>query len=187
MLMSSPKDTRMMVVYGYARLVAYTPALAIVPDMLLAVDVEEGRIFTLHLRRRPQMVGRQALHLGGFPLLVRGCRQQPRAVDRPACRRQMLAERRAAQIRGHRRDDGALYLGEPEPAVPARAGRTRSALHLLPGALSEAVPREIRRQGRSWRSWSRRAGVRNWAALHTKLDSSTGTTIRSCRPWSLGC
>src|SRR5690242_4733329 len=34
MLMSSPKDTRMMVVYGYSRLVAYTPALALVPDIL---------------------------------------------------------------------------------------------------------------------------------------------------------
>ncbi len=50
MLMSSPKDTRMMVVYGYARLVRYTPALALVPDMLEAVDVSEGRSFTLHLR-----------------------------------------------------------------------------------------------------------------------------------------
>src|SRR5258708_69969 len=50
LLMASPKDTRLMVVYGYARLVAYTPALAIVPDMLEAVDVEGGRVFTLHLR-----------------------------------------------------------------------------------------------------------------------------------------
>src|SRR6202030_4418246 len=50
MLMASPKDTRLMVVYGYSRLVAYTPALALVPDMLRSVDVEEGRAFTLHLR-----------------------------------------------------------------------------------------------------------------------------------------
>src|ERR1700730_7038104 len=50
MLMAGPKDTRMMVVYGYARLVAYTPALALVPDMLKALDVEDGRIFTMHLR-----------------------------------------------------------------------------------------------------------------------------------------
>ena len=50
MLMASAKDTRLMVVYGYARLVAYTPALAIVPDMLRSVEVEEGRIFTLRLR-----------------------------------------------------------------------------------------------------------------------------------------
>jgi len=50
MLMASPKDTRLMTVYGYARLVAYTPALALVPDILAAVDVEAGRVFTLHLR-----------------------------------------------------------------------------------------------------------------------------------------
>jgi peptide/nickel transport system substrate-binding protein len=34
MLMAGPKDTRMMVVYGYARLVGYTPALNIEPDIL---------------------------------------------------------------------------------------------------------------------------------------------------------
>ena len=50
MLMASPKDTRLMIVYGYARLVAYAPALAIVPDMLEGIDVEGGRVFTLHLR-----------------------------------------------------------------------------------------------------------------------------------------
>ncbi len=50
MLMASPKDTRMMVVYGYARLVAYTPALALVPDMLEDLEVEGGRVFTLRLR-----------------------------------------------------------------------------------------------------------------------------------------
>lgn len=51
MLMASPKDTRLMTVYGYARLVAYTPALALVPDILRDVDVEGGRVFTLHLRK----------------------------------------------------------------------------------------------------------------------------------------
>ena len=50
MLIGGPKDTRMMVVYGYARLVGYTPALTLVPDILKSVDVQDGRIFTLHLR-----------------------------------------------------------------------------------------------------------------------------------------
>ena len=50
MLMGGPKDTRMMVVYGYARLVGYTPALTFVPDILTSVDVQDGRVFTLHLR-----------------------------------------------------------------------------------------------------------------------------------------
>ena len=39
-----------MVVYGYARLMAYTPALALVPDMLEAAEVSEDRVFTLRLR-----------------------------------------------------------------------------------------------------------------------------------------
>lgn len=51
MLMAGPKDTRMMVVYGYARLVGFTPDLELEPDILKAVDVEKGRVFTLHLRK----------------------------------------------------------------------------------------------------------------------------------------
>ena len=44
MLMAGPKDTRMMVVYGYARLVGYTPSLKIEPDILKSIEVEDGRI-----------------------------------------------------------------------------------------------------------------------------------------------
>ena len=51
MLMARAKDTRMAVVYGYARLVAYTADYKLVPDILERFDVEEGRIFTLHLRK----------------------------------------------------------------------------------------------------------------------------------------
>jgi peptide/nickel transport system substrate-binding protein len=51
MLMAGPKDTRMMVVYGYARLVGYTPLFKIEPDILKSIEVEDGRIFTLHLRQ----------------------------------------------------------------------------------------------------------------------------------------
>src|SRR6516164_5859553 len=51
MLMGGPKDTRMMVVYGYARLVGYTPALKLMPDILASLEVQDGRMFTLHLRK----------------------------------------------------------------------------------------------------------------------------------------
>src|SRR5690606_12647498 len=50
MLVGRTKDTRLMVVYGYARLVAYNEAFELVPDILEDVEVEEGRVFTLHLR-----------------------------------------------------------------------------------------------------------------------------------------
>ncbi len=50
MLMGSAKDVRMMVVFGYARLVCYTPAFELVPDILESFEVEDDRIFTFHLR-----------------------------------------------------------------------------------------------------------------------------------------
>src|SRR6266446_7058014 len=42
MLMAGPKDTRMMVVYGYARLVGFTPSLMLEPDILKSIEVEDG-------------------------------------------------------------------------------------------------------------------------------------------------
>ncbi len=51
MLMGKPKDVRMLVVYGYARLVAYDQNLTIRPDILERVEVEDGRRFTLYLRK----------------------------------------------------------------------------------------------------------------------------------------
>ncbi len=50
MLMGDQRDIRFMTLYGYTRLVVFNEKLDIVPDILESVDVEDGRIFTLHLR-----------------------------------------------------------------------------------------------------------------------------------------
>ena len=50
MLMNRARDVRLMVVYGYARLVGYDEALNLAPDILERVEVEDERVFTLHLR-----------------------------------------------------------------------------------------------------------------------------------------
>ncbi|MBX2883090.1 MAG: ABC transporter substrate-binding protein [Granulosicoccus sp.] len=49
-MVSRTKDVRQMVVYGYARLVVYDHDYQLKPDILLDYEVEEGRVFTLHLR-----------------------------------------------------------------------------------------------------------------------------------------
>ena len=51
MLMGKQKDIRQLVIYGYARLVGYTPELEIKADILKSYDVVDNRIFTLHLRK----------------------------------------------------------------------------------------------------------------------------------------
>jgi len=49
-LMAKDRDIRMMVVYGYSRLVGYDEQLRLTPDILEKVDNVDSRIFTLHLR-----------------------------------------------------------------------------------------------------------------------------------------
>jgi len=50
-LMGKQKDIRQLVIYGYARLVGYTPDLILQADILESLEVVENRIFTLHLRK----------------------------------------------------------------------------------------------------------------------------------------
>lgn len=50
-LMAKAKDTRQMVVYGYARLVGYVTDYSIAADILESFEVEDGRKFTLRLRK----------------------------------------------------------------------------------------------------------------------------------------
>ena len=50
-LMGRSKDTRIMTVYGYARLVVFTPSLKLAPDIAEKVEVEGDKVFTIHLRK----------------------------------------------------------------------------------------------------------------------------------------
>ncbi|MEP0510565.1 MAG: ABC transporter substrate-binding protein, partial [Aurantimonas coralicida] len=50
MIGGSAKDTRTLSVFGYARLVGYDEDYAFVPDIAERFEVEDGRVFTFHLR-----------------------------------------------------------------------------------------------------------------------------------------
>ncbi len=51
-LISQDRDIRLMTVYGYARLVGYTPDLTIEPDILADLEMsEDRRVYTMRLRR----------------------------------------------------------------------------------------------------------------------------------------
>lgn len=51
LLMAKSKDIRMMTVYGYSRLMALDKNLQLQPDILLRLENEDNRVFTLHLRK----------------------------------------------------------------------------------------------------------------------------------------
>jgi peptide/nickel transport system substrate-binding protein len=186
MLMASPKDTRLMVVYGYARLVAYTPGLAIVPDMLLAVDVEEGRIFTLHLRPGHKwsdgqpftsedfrywfedVAGNSELSPSGLPVQM--------LIEGEAPKFEVLDE---TTVRYTWSKPNPLFLSAiagPDPLfiyAPAHYLKQFHEKYADKDKLAQLV---------------KDAGVHNWAALHTKLDSqyhNDNPKLPTLDPWVL--
>ena len=50
-LVGREKDIRLMNVYGYSRLVGYDADINLQPDILESYEVDDSRIFTLHLRK----------------------------------------------------------------------------------------------------------------------------------------
>ena len=50
MLMKDQKDIRMMTIFSYARLVGFNTDFDLEPDILESIDVEDDRVFTMHLR-----------------------------------------------------------------------------------------------------------------------------------------
>ena len=50
-LIGRARDVRLLVVYGYARLVGYDRKLAIVPDILESFEAKDDRVFTFRLRK----------------------------------------------------------------------------------------------------------------------------------------
>jgi peptide/nickel transport system substrate-binding protein len=186
MLMAGPKDTRMMVVYGYARLVAYTPALELVPDILKSVEVEGNRVFTLHLRKGHKwsdghpftsedfrywfedVAHNRHLAPSGLPITMMAQGEGPlfEVLDNTT-------------VRYSWKQPNPLFLPNiagPDPLFIYRPFHYLRQFHekYADKATLEALVKQ--------------ANQRNWAALHNKLDSmyrNDNPDLPSLEPWIL--
>lgn len=185
-LMAGAKDTRLMVVYGYARLMRWTPELELVPDILESVENEDDRVFTLHLRKGHKWSDghpftsedfrywledirlNEKLSPGGLPqaLLVDGERPKFEVLSETAVRYSWSKPNR-------------LFLqatAGPSPLylyAPAHYLKRFHAKYADPASLDEMV---------------KRAGQRNWAALHNKHDNqyrNDNPDLPTLEPWML--
>ena len=169
MLMASPKDTRVMVVYGYARLVAYTPALDIVPDLLERIDIDEGRIFTLHLRAGHKwsdghaftaedfrywfedVAGNKEVSVSGLPVTLMPHGEAPRF--------EVLDER---TVRYSWSWPNPLFL-------PALAGPSPLFIYAPSHYLKRFHKKYADKP--ALEALVKKAGARNWTALHNKKEA----------------
>jgi peptide/nickel transport system substrate-binding protein len=186
MLMASPKDTRLMVVYGYARLIAYTPALALVPDMLEAIHVDDGRIFTLRLRAGHKWSDGQPFTTEDFRYWFEDIAQNPQlsASGLPPVllpngeppRFEVLDEQTVRYTWPRPNPLFLPALAGPDPLyiyAPAHYLKQFHQKYADKVALNDAI---------------KQVGVRNWAALHNKVSSmyrNDNPDLPSLEPWIL--
>jgi peptide/nickel transport system substrate-binding protein len=182
--MGRSQDVRMMVVYGYARLVGYDRGFNLVPDILRRVDVERQRVFTLHLRPGHRwsdghlftandfkywwddVIGNTEITRGGPPtiMLVDGAPPKFEVLDQ-------------FTVRFTWNGPNPYFLPALAGASPLYIYRPAHYLkqfhqaHADPGLLSDAV---------------RRANVRNWVQLHNRMDNqyrNDNPDLPTLDPW----
>ncbi|MCH9019562.1 MAG: ABC transporter substrate-binding protein [Proteobacteria bacterium] len=184
MLIRRTKDLKLLVVYGYARLVCYSDKFEIVPDILRKVDVEDGRVFTLHLRRGHRWSD-------GAPFTVEDFRYYWEDV----ANNETLSPSGPPKV---------LLVGDQPPRFEiidehtVRYSWSRPNPSFLP-ALAAAAPLFIYRPAHYLKQFHNRyadaekvaamvaaEGKRNWAALHNRKDNMyrfDNPDLPTLQPW----
>ena len=184
MLVSRAKDVRLLVVYGYARLVVYDDGFELRPDILRRVEVEDGRIFTLTLRKGHRWSD-------GNPFTTEAFRFYWEDV----ANNEMLAPAGPPAVL---RVDGELPRVEFIDELTVRYSWSRPNPFFLP-ALASAAPLFIYRPAHYLKQFHERyvdgaklarmaeeAGKRNWAALHNSRDNMyrfDNPELPTLQPW----
>ncbi len=185
-LIGRSQDVRLMVVYSYSRLVGYNQRFELVPDLLEDVIVEGDRVFTLKLRRNHRWSD-------GHPFTAEDFRYYGEDV----AQNRNLAPAGPPQIL---RVDGKLPRVEILDAHTVRFSWEGPNPYFLP-ALAGASPLYIYRPARYLKQFHakyadadalaetvKKAGVRNWAALHNRLDNqyrNDNPDLPTLDPWAV--
>lgn len=167
LLMASAKDTRMMVVYGYTRLVTYTPDYKLEPDIAQSVDVEDDRIFTFHLRPGHKWSDGQPFTAEDFRYWFEDMASNKKLYT-AGLPEQMLADSKGPKFEVIDPATVRYTWAKPNPLfLPALAG---------PDPLYIYAPAHYMRQfnakytdEKKLDELAKQYRARNWAAMHTKL------------------
>lgn len=184
MLMARPKDIRLMVVYGYARLAGYNRDLDIVPDILRDLEIEDGRKFTLHLRPGHKWSD-------GVPFTTEDFRYYWEDV----ANHDMLSPTGPpAALRVDGKPPAVTIIDDvtirfewdnPNPAfLPALAGARPLYVYRPAHYLRKYHARY--KDTAKLNAKAKKKGQRNWAALHNKLDhqyKNKNIRLPSLQPW----
>lgn len=184
MLMATSQDVRMVNVYGYARLVVYDRAFELQPDLLESVEVEEERIFTLHLRPGHKWSD-------GAPFTSEDFRYYwedvagNEALSPFGPEKNLLIEGELPEVSFPDALTVRYAWSKPNPYfLPALAGAR--PLYIYQPAHYMKQFHEKYADPATLEAMVRDAAVRNWASLHTRMSRqyrATNIDLPVLQPW----
>jgi peptide/nickel transport system substrate-binding protein len=183
-IMGRARDTRIMFVFAYSRLMRWTPDLELVPDILERVDVEEGRIFTLHLREGHRWSDGHPFTTEDFRYWWEDIANEPALTPfgPPA---EIRLDREAPTVEVLSPTAVRFSWSKPNPFfLPALAGARplqifAPAHYLRRFHQRHADPAELQARVQA-------AGQRGWAQLHNRLDNAydyDNPEMPTLQPW----
>ena len=175
-----------MVVYGYARLVDYNRDFQLVPDILQAFEVEEGRVFTFHLRPGHKWSDGSPFTTEDFRYYWEDVANNPE-ISPAGPPVELLVDGEAPKV--EILDETTVRYSWSKPNWRPAAGdrRPEPALHLSAEHLSEEVPREICRCGRDGGDDRGDRPAELGGSAQPQGQHVPQRQYRSCRRWSPGC
>ena len=184
LLMGRAKDVRLMVVYGYARLVGYDPDYRLAPDLLAGLHVEEGRAFTLRLRPGHRWSDGRPFTSEDFRYYWEDiATNESLAPFGPP--RAYLVEGEPPRFEVLDEHTVRYTWARPNPFfLPALAGARPEPLY-APAHYLEAFHARYADE-EALNEQAREEGKRNWAALHTnrfRPYRNTNPDLPSLQPW----
>jgi peptide/nickel transport system substrate-binding protein len=166
-LVPRARDIRYLSAYAYGRLVGYDEKLALVADLVDRYENEGDRVFTFHLRDGHRWSD-------GHPVTAEDFRYfwddvaNNKDLSPAGVPEFMLVEGKPPRFEALDERTVRYSWEKPNPRFLPSSPPPRP-VHLPPGALPEAVSRQVRGQGAARRE-GEKLKLKNWATLHNRLD-----------------
>lgn len=184
MLVTRDKDVRLLNVYGYARLVGYNEALEVEPDLLEALEVEDGRIFTFKLRKGHRWSDGHPFTSEDFRYFWEDVANNE-ALTPTGPSQVLRVEGELPKVEFLDETTIRYSWSQPNPfLIPALAGARPLDLFMPAHYLSAFHPKHGD-QAKIDKAVAE-AGARNWAQLHNRLGNmykATNPDLPTLQPW----
>lgn len=184
LLMGKQKDIRQIVIYGYARLVGYSPELKLEADILQSYEVFENRIFTLRLRKGHKWSDGHPFTSEDFRYYWEDIASNPE-LSKAGPNKLLLVDGEWPRVEFPDRYTVRYSWSKPNPYfLPALAGARplyiyKPAHYLRQFHASYQSEEKIRQM-------VEQSGKRNWMGVHVSHDrpyKATNPDLPSLQPW----